>query len=72
MEATEIIEKYGIEKDVEGLKCECGGYAERVNCTPEELEKYNCGRLYECCARAFVCCVCGKRIVGSAEAPEME
>ena len=67
-----MAEQFGISRDVEGLKCDCGGYAERVDCTPEELKKYNCGRPYECCARTFVCCICGKRIVGSAEAPEME
>lgn len=71
MGAIKVTVKYGIESDAEGLKCECGGYAERVDCTPEELEEYNCGRPYECCGRAFVCCICGKRIVGSAKAPEM-
>lgn len=64
--------RYGIERAAEGIKCDCGGYAERVKCTREELRAYNCGRSWECCARAFVCCVCGVRIVGAAEAPEME
>lgn len=59
------------ERDLQAIKCKCGGYAERVKCTPEEIKKWNCGWPYECCARAFVCCVCGERIVGKAEAPEM-
>lgn len=59
------------ERRTQATKCDCGGYAERVKCTVEELEKYNCGRPRECCARAFVCVLCGTRIVGQAEAPEM-
>lgn len=60
------------DRDAKGIKCECGGYAERVDCTKGELKKYDCGRGYECCARAFKCCLCGKRIAGEAEAPEMD
>jgi len=68
---------YRFERDAKAIKCECGGYAERVSCTPEELKEFNrgCpGQLFgdECCARAFVCCICGKRMVGTAEAPDMD
>lgn len=64
--------KIGIERDAEGIKCECGGYAERVEPTNEEMKKHGCGRMRGCCSRAFVCCICGKRIVGSALSPEIE
>jgi hypothetical protein len=65
------IERFDIDRDAEGIKCDCGGYAEKVECTREEIAKYNCGRPWNCCARAFVCAVCGERIVGTAEAPDM-
>ena len=64
--------QWNFPRDAEGVKCQCGGYAERVRCTPEEFDRYNCGRIYECCARAFVCQICGNRIVGRAEAPDMD
>jgi hypothetical protein len=58
-----------------GIKCKCGGYAERDNrMTKEELQDLGCGRdteTYQCCARAFVCAVCGTRWTGNAPAPEM-
>jgi len=63
---------YDIDRSAKAIKCECGGYAERVDCTMEELKEFNCGRPFECCARAFVCSICGKRIVGEAEAPDMD
>ncbi len=59
-------------RSVEGVKCqECGGFAGRVDCTPKEEFEWGCGRT-GCCARAFVCALCGTRHVGCAEAPEME
>lgn len=58
-------------READAIKCPCGGYAERVDCTPEEIEQYNCHRKYECCSRAFICGLCGLRIVGTAEAPEV-
>jgi len=63
---------FSIKRELDSIKCICGGYAERVDCTTEELELYNCGRPYECCARAFQCCVCKKRYVGNAQAPDMD
>lgn len=60
-----------LERGTSGIPCTCNGYAERVDCTDEEDRKYGCGRK-RCCAVAFVCRVCGKRLVGSYEAPEME
>jgi hypothetical protein len=66
---------YDIKRSADAIPCPCGGYADRVETTTEERDEYGCGfreRLFECCARAFVCRVCGKRLVGTAEAPEME
>lgn len=61
-----------IDRDQLGIKCDCGGYAEQVDCTEEELKLYNCNKAYACCARAFVCCICKKRIAGRADAPEYD
>lgn len=61
-----------IKRDTEAIECDCGGYCERVPCNEEELKLYNCGREYECCARAFVCKVCGKRYAGEAPAPDID
>lgn len=66
----EIIEKFP--RNAYGIACECGGYADKVDCTKEEIKKYNCNNGRECCARAFLCRICKTRIVGKAEAPEME
>ena len=59
-------------RDVESIPCPCGGFADRVKCTPEEIKEHNCGRSYECCSRAFVCRICKKRLIGQAFAPEVE
>ena len=56
-----------IDRNAEGIPCQdCQGYADRVDCTPEELNDFNCHRIFQCCARAFVCRLCLKRIVGTA------
>jgi hypothetical protein len=61
-----------------GIKCpSCGvGYAERVETTPAERFAHGCDTdhrgMHECCARAFQCLSCGIRVIGTAEAPEME
>lgn len=65
------------ERGERGIKClSCGtGYAGAVDSTEDECERFGCGRDRpgrECCARAFVCAACGVRIVGSADAPEMD
>ena len=60
-----------IDRDISARPCPCGGYADRVKCTKEEIAQYGCGKSYECCSRSFVCRICQKRLVGSAEAPEM-
>lgn len=62
-------------RDADGIRCAaCGkGYAERADNTADECRTYGCGRDMpgcECCARAFVCALCGARNVGKAEAPE--
>lgn len=67
--------KESIKREVTAVPCpKCNGYADRVSLTKKEIadNSINCGRPYECCGRAFVCRVCGLRIVGQAEAPEME
>jgi hypothetical protein len=65
-----------LERDDDGIKCKCGGYAERDHkMTAEELRGRTCGRdteIYQCCARAFVCAVCGTRWLGMAPAPDMD
>lgn len=63
-----------IPRDAEGMKCECGGYADSVEPTHEEKLRFDCGR-YEmggrnCCAVAFKCAVCSHRIVGKLAAPD--
>lgn len=61
-----------VDRNAKSIKCKCGGFAEEVSCSQEEIQKYGCGRSYSCCSRAFVCCLCKIRWVGTAEAPEME
>ena len=61
-----------ITRQADAAACPCGGYADRVECTKQEIQQYGCGRDYECCSRAFVCRACKKRLVGCAESPEME
>ncbi len=70
----ETEERLRIDRDAYGLECQCGGYAKRVGCTSEEKIKYGCRCSWgsECCSRAFVCRVCGVRIVGQAIAPNMD
>jgi hypothetical protein len=63
--------KESVPREAIGVPCECRGYTDRVDCTPDEEQKFGCGRT-GCCARAFVCRVCKVRIVGSADAPEMD
>lgn len=72
-----VIERWGIPRHAEGVKCDCGGYADRVEPTHKEKLKYDwCGRYalsgWNCCAGAYKCNVCGARIVGGFKAPEME
>ena len=71
-----IIEKLDTDFDraAKGIPCKCKGYAKLVDSTQEECDEHGCGRDrpgYECCARSFECLICGTRIVGAAEAPEM-
>lgn len=66
---------WSLPRDAEAVPCTCNGYADRVECTAAECREFGCGRDrpgWECCARAFRCRLCGKRFVGSAEAPEMD
>jgi len=60
-------------RDVSEIVCpECDSIAYQVACTPAERKIHGCGRLYDCCSRAFVCKKCKTRIVGRCEAPDME
>lgn len=61
-----------VPRDAKAIPCSCGGYMDRVDATPNEVANFNCGRGYECCVRAFICRICKKREVHTAEAPEME
>jgi hypothetical protein len=69
---TALVLENAVERTVEDVVCPCGGTAPSVDTTPEENRLYGCGRSSSCCNRAFVCLVCGSRLVGSAEAPEMD
>lgn len=51
--------------------CACGGFADAVETTDDEEDKYGCGRR-GCCCSAFKCRVCGKRLIAWFPAPEME
>lgn len=70
-ETIKLDEAISIHADA--VRCPCGGYAAQVGCTDEEIASdMNCGRSWACCVAAFVCSLCGKRLVASREAPEME
>lgn len=60
-----------IKREAGAVPCECGGYADRVPCSSEEIKTQGCSRDYECCSRAFVCRICKVRMVGTAEAPDI-
>lgn len=71
MDTTEL--DYRPSREASGIKCQCGGFCDLVNSTTDECKRYGCGRDtpgFECCAVAFVCCLCGQRYVGKREAPE--
>jgi len=60
-------------RDTDAIPCpNCGGYADRVKLTKEEIKNQSCGRSYECCGRAFECRICGVRIIGNAHAPDLD
>lgn len=59
-----------VPRDTLGIACTCKGFAERVECTPEE-QKTLSSCVGGCCSRAFVCKLCGQRWVGKAVSPEM-
>ena len=56
------------------IKCgKCGFNGDPA--TAAECKRFGCGGDRpgaQCCAAAFACCLCGTRIVGTREAPEME
>jgi hypothetical protein len=56
------------------VMCSCGKTAERVEPTKEEIEspRFNCGKSYPCCVRAFECTTCKTRLVGRAAAPDLD
>jgi hypothetical protein len=69
---VKVIKLEIVKRSAEAVKCTCGGYAERTDVMEAEDKEHGCGRHVGCCARAFVCGLCGASLVGSAEAPEME
>lgn len=64
----------GLPRAKDAVEClKCGGYAEEVASTKEEIDgPLNCGQSYACCCAAFVCKKCGARMAGHREAPEMD
>lgn len=74
-EVTGMKLKESVGRGTSAVPCPCGGYADRVKTTEEERELHGCAAdsdTWECCARAFLCRVCKKRLVGVADAPEMD
>lgn len=64
---------FQLDREDDAFPCpECGGFSERVQCTPEELAQHNCGKSWECCARAFTCVGCGYHFAMRAPAPDMD
>jgi hypothetical protein len=61
-----------VERGTKAVKCPCGGYAGEVDVTPEEDAEFGCGGAVGCCSAAFVCAICGNRLVGGVEAPDMD
>lgn len=63
-----------IRRDAEACKCpKCGGYAEEDGTGPTQQEVdevQTCGRFYACCINAFICGLCGQRIIAHLESPE--
>lgn len=73
-----------IPRGADGIQCPCGGYAKSVSTTHEERMTFDCGRYqmlfaktgkasgFACCAVAFECAICHRRIAGTQNAPEMQ
>lgn len=73
MKTIKLKEK--IERHIDAVKCpNCKGYAGQVESTEEEIanKTLNCGRSIACCCIAFVCDICGTRIVGKRLSPGMD
>lgn len=72
-----VVAKEQFDRSAKATKCpECNGYAEKAEVTESEKKEHGCWidktGTYTCCARAFICQFCGTRIVGKAEAPDMD
>lgn len=61
-------------RDTHAVPCpKCGGYAGDADPTPEEIKAHQtCGRQWACCLKAFVCQLCGERVLAHLEAPDMD
>ncbi len=57
-------------RDVCAVQCPCGGFAAETEVRPDEIQYQSCGRPYACCLGAFVCNLCGQRILAHLDAPE--
>jgi hypothetical protein len=65
-------DKFELERYDRGIPCpHCSGYADSCLTTDAEEHQYGCGR-EGCCARAFICRLCGRRTAMRAHAPDME
>lgn len=62
-----------VERSSLGCCCPCGGYADKVDVTEDEIvEHQTCERSWACCLGAFECGLCGKRFLVKLPAPEMD
>lgn len=65
-----------LERGTTALKCECGGYCEKVVLEEAERIKGTCMKNhileYGCCLNAFVCVLCKTRWLANVEAPEID
>ncbi len=65
-------------RDTLAVECpKCHGFAAETGAgdgpTQDELREHQfCGRPWACCINAFVCKLCGQRIIAQLESPEEE
>lgn len=55
-------------REIEEIRCSCGGIGIEAEQTPEEMKNFNCPR--GCCGFALECSECHTRFVVRIEAPE--
>lgn len=72
---TTIVHEGSFDREAKGIPCpnvdeDNLPSVNQVEETADEDREFGCGRP-GCCGRAFVCRICGARIVGRADAPGM-